>query len=221
MAVFRCKKGDFELTLDSLLQESINKLQIECLIAGCGWVGDYVDATIHISEPHDREDELYDNECHISGPLGREDELYDNECHINEPNDKEDELYDNECHISELHDREDEVYDNEFLVEANTSEHQSSWSEQQPTTHLPAPSDYESTDISRPLMQPETIEGTQQPSSQPATADQTQQSSLLRQPDTMDTTQQPPYVTDEGTKACGYSREYLSQVLQKDTQWGI
>ena len=63
----KCKNNELELASDILVQDCIRKLQVECLNAGCGWMGILGDAGAHMKEPHDTEYEVYDNDFLLEG----------------------------------------------------------------------------------------------------------------------------------------------------------
>ena len=81
----RCKKGDLRLLLDEKMQETIDRLQVQCLQPGCGWVGEFSSSEAHLKEPHDKPEEIYDNdvpaqdlyEDTLVEPEGAEEVLYE------------------------------------------------------------------------------------------------------------------------------------------------
>lgn len=48
-----CASESLQLIHDALLQENINKLQVECLHTGCGWIGELGNSYVHTEESHD------------------------------------------------------------------------------------------------------------------------------------------------------------------------
>lgn len=48
-----CASENLQLYHNALLQENINKLQVECLHTGCGWTGELGNSRVHTAESHD------------------------------------------------------------------------------------------------------------------------------------------------------------------------
>lgn len=63
----KCKNSELELASDILFQDTIRKLQVECLKPGCGWMGILGDMEAHMKEPHENDLELYDNDFLLEG----------------------------------------------------------------------------------------------------------------------------------------------------------
>lgn len=63
----KCRAENLQFVSDHLVQDCISKLQVQCLNPGCGWLGNFGDAESHMKEPHDREEELYDNDFLLEG----------------------------------------------------------------------------------------------------------------------------------------------------------
>lgn len=48
----KCASESLQLYHDALLQENVNKLQVECLHTGCGWRGELGNSRVHTAESH-------------------------------------------------------------------------------------------------------------------------------------------------------------------------
>ena len=103
----KCKGTNLCLILDTDLQQSIDELQVECPKAGCGWTGNYSAAESHLKEPHDNEEEIYDNEYPATEP---EQEDYE-EMQLLPQQDPGEELYEDTSSPQQLEDIAEELYE--------------------------------------------------------------------------------------------------------------
>ena len=114
----KCKRGNLQLLLDDVIQEKVDKLQVQCLKPGCGWTGDFAISTSHLNQPH-VEEEIYDNEVvtHEEEEMVYEDtipqqdeEYYEDTLAQPEP---EQDIYDNQ-----IEPQQDEMYEDTLAQSA-------------------------------------------------------------------------------------------------------
>ena len=137
----KCQGTDLCLVPDPKIQESIDRLQVECTKPGCGWMGDFSAIESHLQQPHDNPEDIYDNDYPAEEPADYEEEyfgnsgqqdgggdIYDDATPLQQEEDSEEQIYDNEAPAQEedqqIYDNEapaqedDQIYDNEAPAEA-------------------------------------------------------------------------------------------------------
>ena len=103
----KCKKANLRLVQDTSLQQSIKGLQVECPKAGCGWTGNYSAAEPHLKQPHDGDEEIYDNECPVPE---QEQEDYE-EMQLLPQHDPGEEIYEDTGSLQQGEDVVEEIYE--------------------------------------------------------------------------------------------------------------